>query len=304
MDRFDSMLAYVRVVQFSSFSQAAVSLNMAKTTVSSQVGALERRMGVRLLNRTTRHVSPTEEGAAYYDRAVSLLAELEEIEATTTASNVQPKGRLRVDMAPAVGNHIVIPALGSFVERYPDITLEIGCNDRPVDLVSEGIDCVIRGNLIHDESLVARKLGTFDLAICASPKYLEQFGTPKTPQELDEHQICRFFSSRSGRLIDYNLTKDGVRSSVQGRHRVAYNSVESCLLGAVAGLGIVLAPLYLLDEHLQAGRLKPILTDCQADGVSINLLYPQNRMLTSKLKVFRSWAEQLFATTKHVRPPN
>ncbi|QBR04325.1 LysR family transcriptional regulator [Paraburkholderia pallida] len=304
MDRFDAMLAFVRVVQFSSFSQAAISLNMAKTTVSSQVSALERHLGVQLLNRTTRHVVPTEEGAAYYDRAVSLLSELEETEAATTASKAQPKGRLRVDMSPAVGHHIVIPALGSFVDSYPEITLEIGCNDRPVDLVSEGIDCVIRGNLIHDESLVARKLGTFDLAICASPKYLERFGTPKTPHELEEHQICRFFSSRSGRFFDYNFTKDGIRSSVRGRHRVAFNSIESCLHGAISGLGIVLSPLYLLEEHLQSGRLERILVDHQIDGIPVNLLYPQHRMLTSKLKAFRSWAEQLFAATKHVTPPN
>jgi LysR family transcriptional regulator for bpeEF and oprC len=169
MDRFDSMLAFARVVELGSFTKAAAALDLPKTTVSAQLGALERRLGVLLLNRTTRNVGVTSEGAAYYERVAPLLSELEEAEAVATASKVAPRGRLRIDMPPAIGHRIVVPALGSFIERYPDVVLEVGCTDRPVDLVAEGIDCVLRGNLIHDEGLVARNLGAFDIATCASP---------------------------------------------------------------------------------------------------------------------------------------
>lgn len=159
MDRFDAMLAFTRVVELSSFTKASKSLTLPKTTLSAQILALERRLGARLLNRTTRHVGVTDEGVAYYQRVVSLLSQLEETEALVRASKVEPRGRLRVDMPPAVAHRIVIPALGSFIERYPDITLEVGCTDRPLDLVPEGVDCVLRGNLIYDESLLFANSG-------------------------------------------------------------------------------------------------------------------------------------------------
>ena len=300
MDRFDGMLAFSRVVELGSFTKAAASLNLPKTTVSAQIRALERRLGVRLVNRTTRSVRVTSEGAVYHESVVALLSELEKAEAAVTASRVAPRGRLRIDMPPAIGHRIIIPALGSFVERYPDIVLEVGCTDRPVDLVSEGIDCVLRGAFIHDEGLVARKLGAFDIATCASPAYLEKHGVPATPEEMEDHLVCRLFSSRNGRFFEYNFTKDGVRTDVKGRHVAAYNDIESALAGALAGLGIVQLPLYILEEHLKARRLTRILIDYETDGVPVYLLHPQNRMLSSKVKAFASWSRELFASTRHV----
>ncbi|HEJ6940126.1 TPA: LysR family transcriptional regulator [Serratia marcescens] len=303
MDRFDAMLAFARVAELSSFTKAAESLNLPKTTLSAQVGALEKRLGVRLLNRTTRHLSLTDEGATYYERVVVLLSQLEEAEAVVTASKVMPKGRLRVDMPPAVGHRIVIPALNSFIERYPDITLEIGCTDRPIDLIAEGMDCVLRGNLIHDESLVARKLGSFDIGTCASPAYLARFGAPQTPKDMEEHLVCRLFSSKNRRFFEFNFTKNGIRTDVKGKHSTAYNDIESAVAGALAGFGIVQLPLYILDDYYRAGTLIPVLTDYQTEGVPINILYPQNRMLSPKVKAFVVWTRQLFAATKHVTAP-
>jgi LysR family transcriptional regulator, regulator for bpeEF and oprC len=300
MDRFDSMLAFARVVEFGSFTKAAAALGLPKTTVSAQLGALERRLGVRLLNRTTRTVGVTSEGAAYYERVAPLLSDLEEAEAVATASKVAPRGRLRIDMPPAIGHRIVIPALGSFIERYPDVVLEVGCTDRPVDLVAEGVDCVLRGALIHDEGLVARKLGAFDIATCASPAYLKKYGVPTTPREMEDHLVCRLFSSKNRRFFEFNFTKNGVRTDVKGRHVAAYNDIESALAGALAGLGIVQLPLYILEEHLSSGRLTRILTDYATNRVPIHLLYPQNRMLSSKVKAFASWSRDLFASTRHV----
>ncbi|HIH2751330.1 LysR family transcriptional regulator [Burkholderia aenigmatica] len=300
MDRFDSMRAFARVVELGSFTRAANSLNLQKTTVSAQISALERGLGVRLLNRTTRSVTATPEGGIYYERVVSLLSDLDEAEAAVTTSKVEPKGRLRIDMPPAIGHRIVIPALGSFIERYPGIVLEVGCTDRPVDLVGEGIDCVIRGNLIHDEGLVARALGVFDIATCASPAYLEKYGTPATPMEMENHLVCRLFSPKNRRFFEFNFTKNGVRTNVKGRHVAAYNDIESSLTGALSGLGIVQLPLYILEEHLATGRLTRILTDYTSEGVPVNLLYPENRMLSAKVKAFASWSRDLFASTKHV----
>lgn len=300
MDRFDSMVTFVRVVELGSFTRAADSLDLPKTTVSAQVAALERRLGLRLLNRTTRHVAPTDEGTAYYGHAVSLLAMMDEAEAEITASKVKPKGRLRIDMPPAIGHRIVIPALGSFVERYPDVILEVGCTDRPVDLIAEGIDCVIRGSEVHDERLVARKLGAFDIATVAAPSYLARYGAPATPKDMEEHLVCRFFSSKTRRYFEFNFSRNGVRIDVKGRYVAAYNDIESALAGCLAGLGIVQLPLYILDEHIAAGRLVPILQDYTTERVPVNLLYPQNRMLSSKVKAFASWTKELFAATKHV----
>jgi LysR family transcriptional regulator, regulator for bpeEF and oprC len=303
LDRFDAMLAFTRVVELSSFTKASGSLNLPKTTLSAQILALERRLGARLLSRTTRHVGVTDEGAAYYERVVSLLSQLEETEALVRASKVEPRGRLRVDMPAAVGHLILIPALGSFIERYPDITLEVGCTDRPLDLVPEGVDCVLRGNLIHDESLIVRKLGTFDIGTCAAPAYLERYGAPKTPKEMESHKICQIFSSKNRRFFELNFTKNGIRTEVLGKYFAAYNDIESALAGALAGLGIVQRPLYILQEHLDTDRLALILTDYETDGIPINLLYPQNKMVSSRVKAFITWAQELFAKTEHVTVP-
>lgn len=300
MDRFDAMLAFARVVEHSSFTKASDSLNLSATTVSGQVVALERRLGVRLLNRTTRRVDLTDEGAAYYKRVVSLLSELEASEMMIAASNVAPKDRLRIDAPPVVSRLIVIPALASFIERHPGIAVEVRCSDRPVDLASEDIDCVFRDYQIPDDSLVTRKLGSFDMATCASPSYLDKYGAPESPEDAEGHLVCRLVSPRSRRFTGLDFSKDGVRTNVMGRYCAAYNDMETALAGALAGLGIVQLPLYALKEHLATGRLRRILETYETESAPIYVAYAQNRLLSPKVKAFVSWAQMLFTLTEHV----
>lgn len=295
MDRFDTMLAFTRVVELKSFTKAATSLNLPKATVSAQVIALEKRLRVKLLNRTTRHVSVTPDGAGYYERAVRLLNELDETEAAVMHAAAAPKGRLRVDVPGSVGRRIIAPALDDFFSRYPEIDLELGCTDRPVDLVHEGIDCVIRGGEISDESLVARRLGDFRMLTYAAPSYLARHGTPKDLEELERHQLILFASPKTGKVYPMIYEQDDVQTEAQGMQRISINDADSCAAAACSGIGLVQLPEYIAHEYTASGQLVPILDGYLSEHVPVWILYPPNRHLSTKVRAFAEWAAELFA---------
>lgn len=294
MDRFDTMLAFIRVVELSSFTKAAMSLNMPKTTVSAQVLALESRLRVKLLNRTTRQVSVTTDGAAYYERAVRLLHELEEAESSISQDITSPKGRLRVDVPASIGRRIIVPALPDFFDRYPEIVLELGCTDRLVDLIEEGVDCVIRGGEPLDQLLVARRVGSMKFVTCASPVYLAKYGTPVSPDDLERHVGVNFFSSKTGKIYDFDFSKDGVKTFTNSRRRLAMNDGDACVVGCLAGLGISQLPTFMVQEHIASGELVIVLGEYLSDNFPLYSLYPQNRHLSSKVRVFIDWVAELF----------
>lgn len=308
MDRFDAMLAFTRVVELASFTKAALSLNLPKTTVSAQVQALESRLRVKLLHRTTRNVSVTTDGAAYYERAVRLLHELEETESALTQATSSPKGRLRVDVPGSIGRRIIIPALADFFKRYPEIELEVGCNDRPVDLLEEGVDCVIRGGELTDLSLVARRVGSLKFLTCASPAYLKQYGTPETPADIERHMGVHYFSSKTGKLYAFDFSKDGVKTEVLGQRRVALNDGDACAAAALASAGIAQLPTFMVQDHIASGELVIVLGTYLSENLPIYALYPQNRHLSSKVRAFIDWIAELFETsdllqTRSTYPP-
>jgi LysR family transcriptional regulator for bpeEF and oprC len=302
MDRFDTMLAFTRVVELNSFTKAAVSLNLPKATVSAQVLALEKRLRVKLLHRTTRHVSVTADGAAYYERAIRLLNELDETEASISNATMTPKGRLRVDVPGSIGHRILIPALESFFIRYPEIELEVGCTDRPVDLLHEGIDCVIRGGEVFDESLVARRLGDIALVTCASPAYIAKHGMPATIADLERHTLVYMFSSKTGKNFPFDFLVDGVKIPIQGRQQVSFNDLEACVAAARAGLGLVRMPAFMATEEVAQGKLVPILPEMEIETVPLHILYLQNRHLSTKVRVFVEWVAELLASGSYVLP--
>ncbi|MDB5774818.1 MAG: transcriptional regulator, LysR family [Herbaspirillum sp.] len=302
MDRFDTMLAFTRVVELSSFTKASTSLNLPKATISAQVLALEKRLRVKLLHRTTRHVSVTADGAAYYERAIRLLNELDETEASIANASTTPKGRLRVDVPGSIGRRILIPALKSFFVRYPEIELEVGCTDRPVDLLHEGIDCVIRGGEILDESLVARRLGDIRLLTCASPAYLREYGMPATVVDLERHVLVHMFSARTGKNFAFDFLENGVKTPVYGDHSVTFNDLEACAAAAIAGLGIVQLPLFMANDEIAQGKLTAVLPDIEIETVPLHILYLQNRHLSSKVRAFVEWVAELIATGPYVIP--
>ncbi|HEY8117858.1 MAG TPA: LysR substrate-binding domain-containing protein [Methylophilaceae bacterium] len=295
MDRFDAMLAFTRVVELSSFTQAATSLNIPKATLSAQVAALEKRLNVKLLHRTTRHVSITKEGTAYYERATRLLNDLEETESAVSQTSRSYKGRLRVDTSGTLGRQIIVPALSDFFRRYPDINLEIGCTDRAMDLLQEGIDCAIRGGMPLDESLVARKLIETQPITCATQAYLDQNGTPQTLEELEQHMVVNYFSPRTGKVVGFNYIKDGENVSIFGRRRVSLNDIDACLSAALADIGIVQLPYFCVRNFIKSGKLKRILPDHPSERLPVHIVYLHNRHLSANVRAFVDWVVDLFA---------
>lgn len=294
MDRFDAMLAFTRVVELGGFTKAAVSLNLPKTTISAQVQALEARLRVKLLNRTTRRVSVTTDGAAYYERAVQLLQELEETEALVSQATASPKGRLRVDVPASLGRHIIIPALRDFLDRYPDIELEMGCNDRRVDLIEEGVDCVIRGGELTDLALVARRVASLKFLTCASPAYVAEYGMPQEPSDLERHVGIHFFSSGTGKVFEFDFNKDGQRTEVTAAKKVLFNDGEACTQAALAGVGIAQLPTYMVQDYIASGELVVVLGTYLSEDLPLHVLYPQNRHLSTKVRAFIDWITELF----------
>jgi LysR family transcriptional regulator for bpeEF and oprC len=293
MDRLDAMEVFARVAELGSFTRAADALRMPRSTVTAQVQALEARLGVKLLHRTTRKVTLTPDGTSYLREARRILREVDELESGLGKAAASPRGRVRVDVPAAAGRHIIVPALPSFFARYPDIVLELGSSDRPVDLVAEGVDCVIRGGDVHDESLAARKLADLPVVTCASPAYLADHGVPATLDDLDGHVFVSFFSPRTGRTFDPDF---GPRT-FPVRHRLAVNDADAWLAAALAGLGLVQLPVSAyIRAHLDRGELVQVLADHDAGSLPVHVLYPRSRRLPARVRVFVDWVVELYAS--------
>jgi DNA-binding transcriptional LysR family regulator len=250
---------------------------------------------VQLLQRTTRQISLTLDGAAYYPRCVRLLADLEETEAVFSAARNNPKGLLRVDMPAGVGRLMVIPALPQFTARYPLIELEIGLNDRPVDLIREGVDCVLRGGDSLDDSLVARPLAMLDQVTCASPDYLKRFGTPQCLADLEGHQMVEYFSSSNGKRYGLEFMVNDQVQLIDLPKQVSVNSADGYLAACEAGYGLVQTPYYHVARQLSEGRLCEVLRAVPTPGMPLTALYPPHRQLSRRVRVFVDWLVELCA---------
>ena len=255
---------------------------------------LEKRLNVKLFHRTTRHVSVTTDGAVYYERAKRLLSDLEETESAVSQANLTYSGRLRVDTSGTLSRQIILPALNDFFKRYPEIDLELGCTDRTVDLLQEGIDCAIRGGMPIDESLVARKLVETHLVTCATPTYLEQNGTPETLDELKQHMVVNFLSPRTGKVVGFNYSDNGKKVEIYGHRRIAVNDIDSCVSACLANIGIAQLPFFSVREHIQTGKLTRILTNYQGEVATAYIVYLQNRHLSANVRAFIDWTVALF----------
>lgn len=294
MDRFQAMQIFTRVVDANSFSHAADSLGLPRSTVSATVQRLEQNLGVRLLNRTTRRLSLTPDGAAYYERCTQLLADLEDIETSFRDVTRGPRGRLRVEMKASIGRLILVPALCDFHTRYPDIELAIGMSDRVVDMVREAVDCAIRVGELEDSSLVARRIGTFENITCAAPSYLQEHGEPMTIDELENHQAVHYFSGRTGRVIDWSFMVDGKQRDVQVKGMVSVNDGEAYVKCGLKGFGMIQAPRYMVAPFIASGQLKEVLSQWTPPPLPISVVYLHNRHLSPKVRVFVDWVSELF----------
>ena len=294
MDRFDAMRIFTRIVELRSFTQAAHDLGYPKATVTHAIKQLEARLHVRLLQRTTRQVMPTPDGEAYYQRCVRLLADLEETESVFSSAAQQPAGKLRVDMHSTLGMHFVMPVLGQFCARHPLIELEIGMGDRLVDLVREGVDCVLRVGELGDSSMVARRVALLEQVTCASPAYLAAHGTPRTVADLDGHRAVNFFSAQTGKSWPFEFKAAGQRYSVALPGTVSVNNADAYHACCRAGMGLIQAPRYHLEQALAAGELVEVLGDLRPDPLPVSVLYPHHRQLSARVRVFADWVASLF----------
>jgi len=297
MDRFDAMQAFARVVEAGSFTRAAATLHMSKTTVTQLVQQLEARLRVRLFNRTTRKVHVTADGAAYYERVVRLLADLDDAETSLSTAAAAPRGRLRVDVPSPLARLVLVPALPAFHARYPDIQLDMGVSDRRVDMLGENVDCVVRGGAITDQSLIARQVGDLALRVFAAPSYLRHAGVPAHPGELEDshHRIVGFLWARTGKPVPYAMRRGGESIHVQGRYVCAMDDGNAYLAAGLAGMGVLWLPSYMAGPHAASGELVPLFDGWTMDSMPLYVAYPPNRHVSAKVRAFIDWVVELMA---------
>jgi DNA-binding transcriptional LysR family regulator len=292
MDRFEEMRVFVRIAERQSFTQASDDLQIPRATVTNLLKRMEQRLGTRLLERTTRTVRLTHDGEAYYRRCVRLIADLEEAEASF--SNTAPKGLLRANLQGTLARRFVVPALPAFLAQFPQIELQLGEDDRLVDLVREGVDCVLRAGSLQDSSMVGRRVAELEQVTVASPDYLAQYGEPANLAALSAHRAVNYLSSATGKAVPLEFAVDGRVSATNLAAVVSVSGADLYTGAAVAGLGMVQVPRYRVAEELKTGRLKVILQDFPPPLMPVSVLYPQSRQLSSRVRVFAQWLRDIF----------
>ncbi|KVU22361.1 transcriptional regulator [Burkholderia ubonensis] len=291
MDHLHAMRIFARVAHLGSFTKAAEQMQLPRPTVSNAVQYLEKHLKIRLLQRTTRRVALTAEGATYYERCARLLADLDDAETLFEDVGASPRGVIRVDLPERFALDKVIPAIPSFHARYPDLRIVMSTTDRFVDLIADGIDCAVRVGALSDTSLVARRIGELAQVNCASPAYLARHGTPRSPDDLPEHVAVGYFSSRTGRELDWEYADmdTGEIHAVKMRSVVSVNSSQAYLACCVAGLGLIQAPRDGLDAPLADGTLVEVLPEWNAAPLPVSVVFPHGRHLAPRVRIFVDW---------------
>ncbi|TDY16955.1 LysR family transcriptional regulator [Paraburkholderia sp. BL6665CI2N2] len=295
MDRIHAMKVFTRIVDANSFSRAADMLNLPRASVTNIIQKLEAYLKVRLLQRTTRKLSLTPDGAAYYERCVRTLAAVEEAENAFRITSKIPRGRLRIDMPGALGRRLVMPTLIEFHSSYPALELALGFHDRRIDLIQEGVDCAIRMGALDDSGLVARRIGVVPCVTAVAPGYLALHGAPQTVEALKEHTAVKCFIGQSERAVDFDFLLEAQAVQVKMQGMVAVNDAEAYLSCGVNGLGIIQVPLFMASPHLKTGELVEVLPGFKPLPQPISAVYPHKLHLSSNVSVFVDWITELFA---------
>jgi len=302
MDRLKAMQTFVRIVEANSYTKAAETLDLPRAALTATIQKLEAYLGTQLLQRTTRTLSLTSDGAAYFRHCLAILAAVDEAEAPFRISGkTSPKGRLRVELGGGVGRKVVLPRIGEFRRAYPEVELSLNLSEQMADLVREGVDCAVRVGELQDSSLVARQVGTMRFVTCAAPAYLSHTGVPQTLEDLAQHTAIMHFSGRTGRPFDWIFAEGGAVRKVDMASSLATNDAEGYVALALQGLGLVQVGTYLVSSHLASGALVEILRDIPPTPSPVSLVYPQGRMASPKLQVFARWLETVFAAEPDLR---
>lgn len=289
------MRVFVRVVEQGSFARAADHFHLARPSVTLAVAKLEKRLGTRLLHRTTRRLSLTDEGRTFYQGCVRILDDIAETEDALSGARGSPRGRLRASVPNAFIHQQFFSELPRFRARYPDLQLELVITDRAVNLVEEGIDCAVRAVTIPDDStLVAREISSISVLTCASPGYLKARGTPRTIEDLDHHECIRFISPSTGRAADWRFRRGEEDRSYTPRGAVGVTSLEGAASAARAGIGIAQISDVIIVPALRTGELLPVLLDWAAQGPILRVVYPSSRYLTAKVRVFSDYVAEIY----------
>lgn len=296
MDVFHSMQVFVSVIETGSFTKAAQALHLHRPAVSKTIQRLEQQLGGRLLNRTTRQVNLTPEGEAFYERCKSLLAEVSDTMSSLGNRPARLIGKLRVDMPVSLAKLLIIPSLMDFQSLYPGIELTIGASDKPVDMLSEGVDCVVRMGELEDSSLIASSIGYLPMVTCAAPSYLESFGVPRTIAELETHRAVNYFSGNNPRPIEWVFTVNGQVKGMRLGSGIKVNDTEAFVASALAGFGLLQGLEISVRNHLQDGSLVQVLSEIEVPAKRVSILYPHRELLPPKVEVFIKWLKALMAT--------
>jgi len=295
MDRLDAMHLFSRIVDLGSFTRAAEELQLPRASVSLAMQQLEARLGVRLLQRTTRHVSPTLDGQAYYLRCQQILQDVDDAETSFSSAASRPRGKVRVDLQGAQALHFVLPRLGEFHARYPDIELEIGLGDRFVDLVREGVDCVLRAGEQKDSSMVGRRVAMLAQVTCASADYLRRRGTPRTLEEFASHDAVNYLGV-NGRVLPFDFLVGGEKRSVRLGGPITVSNAYAYAACCRAGMGFIQAPRYHVESQLHSGELAEVFAEWAPAPMPVQVMYPHARHLSSRVRVFIDWLAECMAT--------
>ncbi|KAK47628.1 transcriptional regulator [Caballeronia jiangsuensis] len=294
MDRFLAMKVFARVVEAGSFSKAADALRLPPASVSRTLQALEAHLGARLINRTTRSISITEDGEAYYERCVRVLGEVDDMEASLSHSKLSPKGNVKVSLPTVMAKNTIIPALPEFFAAYPDIGVELLLTDRQVDLVEEAVDCVVRVGAVGDVGLIAKRVGAYTQITCASPGYIEKHGEPVSLDDLERHLAVGYVLNNSGRVRNWEFVVDGETRIVAMKHKIAVNDGDSYIAAGVTGLGLIQSSSYTLDPLIRSGALREVLKEYPSYPRVVSVLYASNRHQPRRVRVFIDWVAELY----------
>ncbi len=304
LDRLIAMQTFAKVVECSSFAKAAERLSISTSAASRNVAELEAHLGIRLLNRTTRRISLTEGGRAYFDRVIQLLAEIEETESLVASSNVVPRGTIRMTCSSSFGVPHLAPAIAQFQQQYPEVRFDISTSGRYVDLVEEGLDLAIRIGDIGNPNLTARKIGVMQMLVCASPRYLKQHGVPKHPNDLAAHNCVTYEYSTPSNLWRFRERASGGAGgeiAVEVSGNVHADTGEMLAAIAASGAGIVLSPNFVVEPYIASGQLREILEPYRTSPYSIYAMFPSRRHLSAKVRTFVDYLATRFGGSAAIR---
>jgi DNA-binding transcriptional LysR family regulator len=295
VDQLLALRVFVRIADAGSFAKAADSLNLPRSSVSKLLQDLEEHLGARLVERSTRALTITPAGLAYREHAIALLADLDQMDAGAASALASPRGRLRVDVGSSLANLFIIPALADFRRRFPDIELMLGVNDRPVDIIGDGVDCVIRGGVLPDSSLVARQLATLSSVTCATPDYFAVHGTPTHPTALtDGHTAICYFFPQTGKSLPLRYSRRGETHELAARSAISVSESTAQIQAVLEGLGIGQIFRFSVRDHLASGRLVTVFDDWEQPSLPLHLVYPSSRHPNAKTRAFAEWVVELF----------